>query len=170
MSYPYANVVQLKKMLHNLDARLGKAVDHAAAKGFDPNVLLSARLAPDQYALVRQVQAACDSAKLAAARLSGREVPRHEDNEASVAELRARISSVTELLGTFTEADFAGVDQRIVTLPFAPGMVIDAPDYLVEMALPNCYFHLCMAYAILRHNGVDLGKRDLIGSLNLRPA
>ena len=160
MSTAYANVVQLKKMLHNLDGWLGKAVEHATAKKFDPDVLVSARLAPDQYPLAKQVQAACDSAKLCAARLSGKDVPKHEDNETTLA----------ELLGTFTEADFADSDSRIITLPFAPGMVIDAPDFLVEMAIPNTYFHLSMAYAILRHNGVDLGKRDVIGSLNLRPA
>ena len=170
MSTAYANVVQLKKMLHNLDGWLGKAVEHATAKKFDPDVLVSARLAPDQYPLAKQVQAACDSAKLCAARLSGKDVPKHEDNETTLAELRARVAAVAELLGTFTEADFADADSRIITLPFAPGMVINAPDFLVEMAIPNTYFHLCMAYAILRHNGVDLGKRDVIGSLNLRPA
>ena len=170
MSHAYRAVLQLKKMIHNLDQWLAKAAESATNRKFDPNILLGARLAPDQYPLVRQVQAACDGAKLAAARLSGKEAPKHEDNETTLDALRARTALVIEFLNTFNESDFDGVDTRLVSLPFAPGMVIDAHDVLVEMAQPNTYFHLCMAYAILRHNGVDLGKRDYIGSMALRPA
>lgn len=169
MSSAYASIVQLKKMLHNLDGWLGKAAEHAANKKFDPNNLVVARLAPDQYALARQVQAAVDAAKYAAARLAGQEAPKHEDNETTLEQLRARVATVVAYLEGFSEADFAGADDRVIQLPFTPGMGISGADYLTELALPNTYFHLCMAYAILRHNGVELGKRDFIGSLNLRP-
>lgn len=170
MSFYYASVRQLRKMLLNLDAWLVKAGEHAQKKNFDVNTLLSARLAPDQFALGRQVQAACDGAKFLAARTSGKDAPKHEDNETTVEGLRARVAAVVSWLDTFSEADFDGADSREVTLSFAPGMVISASDYLMEMAVPNTYFHLCMAYAILRHNGVELGKRDYLASLNLRPA
>ena len=170
MSVYYGSVVQLRKMIANLDAWLAKAEAHAAAKSFDPDVLVSCRLAPDQYPLARQVQAACDGAKMTAARLADKEAPKHEDNETTLAALRARTAVVIAYLDTFSEADFAEADGRLITLPFLPGMVIGAEDYLIEMALPNTLFHVSMAYAILRHNGVELGKRDYIGSLNMRPA
>lgn len=170
MSLYYASVCQLRKMLLNLDGWLVKAGELAQKKNFDVNNLVVARLAPDQFALGRQVQAACDGAKFLAARTSGKDAPKHEDNEKTIDELRARIASVVGYLDTFAEADFEGSDDRVVTLSFAPGMVISASDYLMEMAVPNTYFHLCMAYAILRHNGVELGKRDYLASLNLRPA
>jgi hypothetical protein len=170
VSIYYASVRQLRKMLLNLDGWLVKAAAHAEKKSFDPNILVVARLAPDQFALGRQVQAACDGAKYLAARVSGKDAPRHEDNEKTLDELRARVAAVVSYLDTFTEADFEGSDQRDVALSFAPGMVISAADYMTEMALPNTYFHLCMAYAILRHNGVELGKRDYLASMNLRPA
>lgn len=161
---------QFAKMLNNLDAWLGKAVDHAEKKKFDPNVLVAARLAPDQYALARQVQSACDSAKFACARLAGKAPPSHPDTEVTVDELRARIRAVIEYLGTFTAQDFEGASSRAITLPFAPGKSLDATAYVLEMAIPNFFFHLITAYAILRHNGVDVGKSDFIGSLPFRDA
>ncbi len=169
MSHVHASVVQLGKMLRNLDAWLGRAAEHAQKKNFDPNVLVVARLAPDQFALVRQVQSACDGAKLAAARLAGKEAPKHADTETTLDELRARVQTVLAYLDTFAAADFEGAEARQISLPFAPGMVIEGADYLTEMAIPNTYFHLSMAYAILRHNGVELGKRDFLSALNLRP-
>ena len=162
MSIYAVSVHQIRKMISNLDGFLAKAAEHAQKKGFDPNVLVVARLAPDQYALGRQVQAACDAAKFCAARISGREAPKHPDTETTLDELRARAQTVVSYLGEYTEADFEGADERLVSLQFAPGMVIRAQDYLVEMALPNFYFHVSMAYAILRHNGVDLGKADYL--------
>jgi uncharacterized protein len=170
MSLYQASVPQLKKMLNNLDKWLDAAVAHAAKKSFEPSVLLNARLAPDQYPLTRQIQACCDGAKFTAARLTGKEAPKHPDTETTLDELRARIRSVVEYLDTFTEADFAGAKERMVTLPFMPGKALTAADYLNEMSLPNFYFHATTAFAILRHNGVDIGKMAFLGSLNLRDA
>ena len=170
MSLYQASVPQLKKMLNNLDKWLDAAVAHAAKKSFEPAVLLEARLAPDQYPLTRQIQACCDGAKFAAARLAGKEAPKHPDTETTLDELRARIRSVVEYLDTFTEADFAESKERMIALPFMPGKVLTSGDYLNEMALPNFYFHATTAFAILRHNGVDVGKIAFLGSLNLRDA
>jgi uncharacterized protein len=168
MSLYQASVPQLKKMLNNLDKWLEAAVAHATKKSFEPSVLLEARLAPDQYSLTRQIQTCCDGAKFAAARLAGKEPPKHPDTETTLDELRARIRTVVEYLDTFTEADFADAKERMITLSFMPGKALTAADYLNEMALPNFYFHATTAYAILRHNGVDLGKMAYLGSINLR--
>ncbi len=165
MSLMYSSVRQFTKMVRNLDTWLEKAAAHAKTRAFDPGVLLQSRLAPDQYPLVRQVQSACDSAKFAVARLAGKEAPKHPDSETTLDELRARIKSCAEYLDTIQEADLAGAEARHVTLPWLEGKHILGSDYLVEMALPNFYFHVAHAYAILRHNGVELGKRDYIGSL-----
>lgn len=162
----YENVVQMKAMLHNLDRWLGKAAEHAKSKGFDPTVLVQSRLAPDQYPLVRQVQSACDSAKFVAARLSGKEAPSHADTEATFDEVRARIAKVTEYLATFSEKDFEASATRKIPLPFLPGGTkgMIGSKYVAQFATPNFYFHVTTAYAILRHNGVDLGKMDFIGT------
>ncbi|MFO0586469.1 MAG: DUF1993 domain-containing protein [Polyangiaceae bacterium] len=164
----YSVVPQLTKMLENLDKWLTKGDEHAKAKSFDPNVLCAARLAPDQYALTRQVQAACDAAKFAAARVSGKTPPAHPDTETTMAELHARVRTVVEYLGTFRKEDFEGAEARVVGLNFMPGKGMKAEDYLTEMAVPNFYFHCNMAYAILRHNGVPVGKIDYIGNVNLQ--
>jgi hypothetical protein len=168
MSLYEASVPQLAKMLKNLDKWLEAGEAFAAKKSADPNVLLTARLAVDQYALVRQVQAACDAAKFAAARLTGKEAPAHPDTEKTFEELHQRVRSVLAYLETFKAADFDGAEARAIELSFLPGKVISGADYLHEMVLPNFYFHVTTAYAILRHVGVDLGKRDFIGSMNLR--
>ena len=168
MSLYESSVPQLQKMLTSLEKWLEAAVAYAQTKSFDPNTLLSARLAPDQYPLVRQVQSSCDSAKFAAARLSGKEAPKHPDTEQTMDELRARVRAVVSYLETFKEADFSGAEKRLVALPFLEGKVLLGSDYLTEMVLPNFYFHVTTAYAILRHNGVALGKTDFIGSLKVR--
>jgi hypothetical protein len=168
MNFVADSISQLKKMLNNLDGWIDKAVAHGKARSFDPVVLVEARLAPDQYSFARQVQSACDSAKFAAARLSGKEAPKHPDTEKTIDELRARIRACVAYLDTFKPADFAGAEERPITLPFMPGKVMSGDDYLVEMVLPNFYFHATTAYAILRHNGVDVGKMDYLGSLSLR--
>jgi hypothetical protein len=156
-------------MLENLDGWLKKAVEHANSKKFDPEVLLQSRLAPDMYPLVRQVQAACDGAKFLAARMAGKEPPKHPDTERTMDELHARIRNVREYLATFSPADFSADRNRVMPLPFMPGQGLSASDYLHQMSLPNAYFHVCMAYAILRHNGVDLTKADYIGPMDLKP-
>jgi uncharacterized protein len=168
MSQSFVWIGQYKKMLGNLDGWLKKAAAHAKAKNFDPNVFVQARLAPDQYPFVRQVQSACDTAKFGAARLAGKEAPKHPDTEATIEELHARISAVISYLDTFTAKDFEGSDARDIPLPFLQGKTVKGSDYLVELQTPNFFFHVTHAYAILRHNGVDVGKMDYIGSLNLK--
>lgn len=165
MSLYQSSVPQMKKMLENLGNWLDAATKHADAKGFDPNVFASCRLAPDQYPLSKQVQSSCDAAKFAASRLSGKDAPSHPDTERTMDELKARVRTVVQHLDTLKPADFEGAETRKVLLPFLEGRYILGSDYLTEMALPNVYFHVTTAYAILRHNGVNVGKRDYIGSL-----
>ena len=159
-------VLEMKKLLGHMLAWIDRAESHATAKGYEAGTLLQARLAPDMFPLVRQFQNACDTAKFAAAFTTGKEPPSHPDTEQTFAEVRARITSVIDYLGTFTEADFANTDSREVKRPRWEGKSMRANDYFVEQGLPNFFFHLNMAYAILRHNGVDLGKRDYIGQLS----
>jgi hypothetical protein len=161
-------ISELSKMLRNLDAWMAKAIEHAKAKPFEPNVLVQARLAPDQYSLDRQVQSACDTAKFAAAYLGGKEAPKHPDTEKTFDELRARIASVLGFLETVTEKDYAGAEDRKVAPAWLQGKWLRGEDYLFQVAIPNFFFHLTTAYAILRHNGVPLGKMDYIGALPLR--
>jgi hypothetical protein len=168
MSLYELSVPQFTKMLKNLQRWLDTAAEHAKKKSFEPEVLLAARLAPDQFPLLRQIQAACDAAKFGCARPAGKEAPKHPDTETNLEEVRQRVQSCVDYLETLTPKDFEGAESRVVTLPFAPGQVISGADYLIEMAVPNFYFHLNHAYAILRHNGVTLGKLDYIGSLRLR--
>jgi hypothetical protein len=165
----HAELSQMTKMLKNLDAWLEKASEHAKAKSFDPAVLLQSRLAPDMFALSRQIQAACDGVKFLAARTTGKDAPKHEDGDQfTLEQLRARIRSVIEYVSGFTAKDFEGADQRVVPLGFMPGKGCKAADFVREMNVPNTYFHVCMAYAILRHNGVSLGKLDYIGGMTLQ--
>lgn len=165
----YPAVVEMKKLLRGVDGWLDKAVAHAAAKKFDVNVLLQARLAPDMFPLVRQIQAVCDQAKYAAGRTSGKELPSHPDTETTIDELRARIASVVAYLDTFGESDFADVATRTVTTPRWAGKHMTATNYLLEHAQPNFHFHLGMTYALLRSSGVDLGKRDYLGAITYIP-
>ena len=158
---------QIKKTLTQLDKWLEAAAAHATAKSFDPSVYLTLRLSPDQFPFTRQVQTACDTAKLAAARLAGKEAPKHADNEQSLDELRARVKSVLEYLNGFTAADFEGAATRHVTQPRWEGKYMLGADYFLEHALPNFYFHATHVYALLRHNGVNVGKRDFLGTLSM---
>ena len=164
----YDAITHFAQTLGNIERWLDKAVAHAAARSFDPSTLLTARLAPDQYPLVRQIQSACDAAKAPAARLAGREPPKHPDTETTLAEIRTRLQTVLAFLGTFSAADFEGADNRLIGLPFIPGKALTGRDYLYQLAIPNFNFHTAMTYAILRHNGVDLGKIDYIGHLSLK--
>jgi hypothetical protein len=143
---------------------MDKAEERAKARGFEVDVLAQARLAPDQYGFVRQVQSACDQAKYAAAYLGGKPAPSHPDTEQTFAELRQRIDKCRNFLGTVQKEDLAGADERKVAPPWLGGRWLRGHDYLVHMAVPNFFFHATMAYAILRHNGVELGKMDYIGS------
>jgi uncharacterized protein len=159
---------QMKKTLGQLDGWLDAAKAYAATKSFDPNLFLGFRLAPDQYPFSRQVQGACDTAKLAAARLAGQEPPKHPDTEQTIDELHARIRTVVAYLDGFSEKDFEGAAARVIATPRWEGRVMSGHDYFLEHAVPNFFFHVSHAYAILRHNGVPLGKRDFLGKLSLR--
>lgn len=164
----YPILLEMKKLLINMGGWLDKAESHAAAKGYDPNVLLQARLAPDMFPLVRQFQNACDNAKFAAAFTTGKGPPAHADTEETFGQVRSRIAAVISYLDTFTAQDFDETDSRTVRRPRWEGKSMTATDYFVEQAMPNFFFHLAMSYAILRHNGVDIGKRDYIGPTNMR--
>jgi hypothetical protein len=163
-------VAQYIKMLKNLDAWLDKAEAHAKAKSFDPVVFLSARLAPDQFPLVRQIQSASDAAKSSASHLAGKKQPAHPDTEQTWAEIRGRIQTCLTYLETFKREEFDGAAERTITLPFMPGKAVRGGEYLIDMALPNFYFHIATAYAILRNNGVDVGKRDFLGAVRTHDA
>ncbi len=164
----YQSIRQMNKMLGLLDAWLVKATEYAQKKAFDANTLLVSRLAPDQYPFVRQVQLSCDHAKFAPARLTGKEAPKHSDDEQTIDSLHARIRSVRTWLDGFNAVDFEGAEKGLVTLPRWEGKGLIGEDYLLEYAMPNFFFHVTHAYAILRHNGVDLGKKDYVGQLSLR--
>ncbi len=167
----YQAVRQFILSLQNLDACLGKAEAYAASRKFDVNNLFGARLAPDMLPFSVQIAIACDNAKGTAANLSGRPNEKHEDNQATFADLRARIAKCVAFLETFSEADFANADgSRLVTVPYPPGgWQMPADAYLWSRQVPQFYFHMNMAYAILRHNGVDIGKADYLGKIDLRP-
>jgi len=164
----YEMIGQMKKQLGQLDKWLDAAATYAQEKKFDPNLVLIYRLAPDQFPLVRQIQSSCDTAKLAAARLAGKEAPSHPDTEQTLDEVHTRVRAVIGYLDGFSAADFAGAATRVITQPRWEGKFMTGADYLLEHAMPNFYFHLSHTYAILRHIGVPLGKRDYLGTLTLR--
>jgi len=159
-----ASVPVFIRMLNNLAAILEKAAAHCAARKIDPAVLINYRLYPDMFAFARQVQVACDHARNGAARLAGMEAPRLENGEQTFAELGARVRDTIAYLETFAPAQIDGSEAREVvvrrgeTVNTYPGL-----DYLLNRSLPNFYFHVTTAYDILRHNGVELGKRDYLG-------
>ncbi len=158
---------QFKNSLGQLDKWLEAAATFAQSRSFDSNLFVGLRLAPDQFAFARQVQVTCDTAKLAASRLSGKEAPSHADTEATLDDLRARVRSVIGYLESFSAKDFERAAAQVVTQPRWEGKVMSGADYFRQHALPNFFFHLSHCYAILRHNGVPLGKRDYLGALNL---
>ena len=162
---PNETIQLFAKSLENLEKCMDKAGEYAKQRSFEVDVLARARLAPDQFDFIRQVQSGCDQAKYAAAYLGGKPAPSHPDTEQTFAELRERIRKCTSFLASVTEKDFAGAEQRKVAPPWLGGRWLHGGDYLVNVAVPNFFFHVTMAYAILRHNGVPLGKMDFIGSL-----
>jgi hypothetical protein len=163
----YAMIGQMRKQLLQVDKWLDMATAFAKERNFEPDLFLQARLTVDQFPLVRQVQTACDTVKLAAARLSGKEAPKHEDNEKTIDELHTRVRAVVEWLGGFSEADFAQAATRVITQPRWKGKSMTGADYFLEHAVPNFYFHTAHTYALLRHNGVPIGKRDYLGALTM---
>ncbi|MEO8905988.1 MAG: DUF1993 domain-containing protein [Polyangiaceae bacterium] len=167
MSLYEITVPQFKNTLGQLEKWLDAAVEYAKTKSFDPNVLLTMRLAPDQYPLVRQIQSVCDTAKFTPARLTGKEPPKHPDTEQTMDELRTRIRAVLEYLDGYKAAEFVGKETTPVNLPWMPGKHVLGADYVSQLQLPNFYFHATVAYEILRHNGVPLGKTDFIGHMSI---
>jgi len=159
----YEVLAQMIRMLENLDHWLEAGAAYAKEKGFEPDVLASSRLAPNQYELIRQVQSGCDAAKFAAAYLSGQKAPAHPDTEQTLDQLRARVEKCVAYLKTFKPADFKPAEDCRVAPPWMEGKSVRGDHYLARLALPNFYFHVTHAYAILRHNGVSLGKADYIG-------
>lgn len=159
-----ASVPVFIRMLENLSSILAKAAAHAEAKKIDPSIFVNARLAPDMYPLSRQIQIATDMVKGCAARLAGIEVPSYEDNETTFAELQARIAKTIAFLQSVSAEQIDGSEEKTITLrtPSRELSFLGQP-YLLNFVLPNFYFHITTAYAILRHNGVDLGKKDFVG-------
>ena len=160
------SVPVFKQMLGGLSGVLAKADAHAAARKIEPNALLQARLFPDMFPMLRQVQVACDFAKSVSARLAGVEVPSFEDTEQSFADLQARIAKTLAFIDSLSPQQYDGSDTReIVTQAGTPKEKrFTGQSYLLNYGLPHFFFHVTTAYAILRHNGVELGKKDYVGT------
>lgn len=170
MSLYQDSVVQMSKMLRSLAGWLTKAREFAQAKECSPDDFVNFRLTFDMRPLAFQVQSACDSAKFAAAKLTGTTPPAHPDTETTLAELEQRVASVLEFLDGMKPEQFEGAAEREAFLAFLPGKAMYGADYLREMALPNFYFHVTMTYALLRQAGVKVGKIEYIGGLTLHDA
>jgi hypothetical protein len=155
--------------LNALSANLDKAAAFAAAKKIDADVLVSTRLAPDMFPLSRQVQIATDQAKNGSARLAGVEAPKYEDNETTIDQLRARIAKTLAYIKTLDARQIDGAADREINFPVGPNKgQMKGDDYLNHFVLPNFYFHVTTAYDILRHCGVEIGKRDFLGNIPLK--
>ena len=156
------------KMLGNLSHFLDKAEAFVSAKGCEPSALTQYRLAPDMLPFTRQVQIACDAAKNGVARISGVEAPKFEDNEATLAELKARVQKTLGYLNSVPAGKLDGTESREITFPAGRDTTrtMPAEGYLKHVMLPNIFFHVTMAYAILRHNGVDVGKKDYLAGVS----
>ena len=158
-------VTQFSKMLGNFNSIFDKAVAFAEAKKIEPDILLHSRLAPDQFHFIRQIQMMCDTAKFSVARLTGIDAPSHPDSEVTLSELKSRIQSVFTFLESVKRQDFDNAAEQKVSQPRWEGKWMTGHDYLIQHVIPNFYFHITTAYAILRHNGVDVGKRDYLGTM-----
>src|SRR5690348_4857891 len=158
-----ASTPRFINVLNNLTAILDKAAAHCEARKIDPLVLTSFRLYPDMFPLTRQVQIACDMAKVAVARLAGVEVPQHEDTEKTFDELKARIAKVIAFIQTIKPGQIDGSEEKAITLKGGGGeLKFTGMQYLLGFVNPNFYFHVATAYNILRHNGVEIGKNDYL--------
>lgn len=159
-----ASVPVFAQMLGSLSSLLEKAAAHAQARNIEPSVLLDARLYPDMFPLSRQVQVACDAAKNGCARIAGVEAPKYEDKERSIDELKARIATTLAFIGGIAREAIDGQEDREISIPLRERKLeMKAMPYLLHWVLPNFFFHVTTAYDILRHNGVELGKRDYLG-------
>ncbi len=160
-----ASAPRFVNILTNLSAILDKAQAHAEARKIDPAALTSYRLFPDMLPMTRQVQIACDSAKGAVARLAGVDIPKHEDTEQTFAELKARIAKTIEFVRSIKPAQLDGTEDKDITLTVGgKDTTLKGMQFLLGRALPNFYFHVTTTYNILRHNGVEIGKRDYLGN------
>jgi len=161
----HASVPVFTRLLNNLAAILQKAAAHAETKKIDPSVLINSRLYPDMFPLARQVYIATDNVKGCIARLAGQEPPRYEDVEMTFPDLVARLKKTVDFINTFKPEQINGTEDKDIELKFGRHELrMKGLPYLLELATPNVYFHLTTAYAILRHNGVDIGKNDFLGS------
>ena len=161
-----ASIPVFIRMLGNLSTILDKALAHAEAKKIDPAIFINARLTPDMFPLSRQVQIATDMVKGCAARLAGIEVPSYEDNETTFADLQARIAKTVTFLQSVSDGQINGSEDRTVTLKLRDKEIsFLGQPYLLDFVLPNFYFHITATYAILRHNGVEIGKKDFLGNI-----
>jgi uncharacterized protein len=162
----YEIISQFSNTLKNLDKIMEKAQAYATARGFSADNFLGERLFPDMLPFAAQVRIACDQAKSAAANVSGKEAPKHEDNETSFEELRGRIGKCLAFLASFSAADFATVDaEAAVPMARPKGKAMRKQAYLVQRQMPNFHFHVMMVYALLRKGGVEIGKSDYLGNL-----
>ncbi|MEA2994385.1 MAG: uncharacterized protein QOD40_3305 [Alphaproteobacteria bacterium] len=170
LSMSQACLPALEIGLNALSTVLDKAEAHATAKKIDPSVLLNSRLAPDMFALTRQVQIATDLAKNGASRLAGAEPPRYEDTETTIEQLKARLQKTVAHLKSLDTKQIDASADREITFPLGPTRKgqMQGSDYLNHFLLPNVYFHLTAAYAILRHCGVELGKEDFLGAIPMK--
>ncbi len=163
-----ATMPMMKRALEKLSALLDKAEVFAKEKNIDASVLLNARLAPDQFPFTKQIQIAAENAKGCAGRLAGVEMPVFPNTETTVAELKERIQKTIDFLNTIKLEQMDGAEEKMVDYPYAKGKVMTGYDYATEHAIPNFFFHVTTAYSILRHNGVQIGKKDYIGPPSLK--
>lgn len=164
----YQHINQFINVLTSLQNILDKAAKYAEEKKFSVDVLLSSRLYPDQFHLLKQIQVACDMVKLGASRLSGKEAPIHDDSEKNLEELKSRVNSVIEYLSSFNENDFSEADNKRIELRLRQGFYLTSSEYLIQFVIPNFYFHVTTAYAILRNNGLEIGKMDFLGKVDFK--
>lgn len=161
-----ASVPVMIKMLGNLESILDKAIAHAATRKIDDAALVEARLFPDMFTFARQIRVATDMSKGAGARLAGIDIPKFEDNETTLAELKARLRKAIDFLKTLTPAQIDGTENKAITLTVGGNtMNFNGLDYLLYWVLPNFYFHVATAYNLLRHGGVEIGKMDFLGKV-----
>ena len=166
-----ASVPIFARMLGNLLTWLDKAEAHATARKFDPSVYLASRLAPDMLPFTNQIQIACDAVKFGVARLSGVEAPKFADDEASFADLRTRVRKTIDFIQSVPAAQIDGTEDKDVVVPRRDGsMTLKGEAYLKNFVLPNFFFHVTTTYALLRLNGVELGKGDFLGPMQPKPA
>ena len=169
LNYYDLTVPLLIKNVQSLKHFFEKGWAAAQESGLSEADFLGHTLAPDMFPLIKQIQIATDNAKAIPARLSGRDMIKLEDTETTVAELHARIDTVLEHLSTYTPEQFVAAEEKKITLPYIPGQYVEAKDYLLDFALPNFFFHMTTAYAIIRTQGVPLGKMDFVGNQKLHP-